>query len=185
MRSPSHRRRRSRSTRSSRVRWFTRGSTPWPLLFWCSIPYAIIGAILGAFPIPLWGWGLAGAGALVQIVTLSGPQALRRFRWLAANLLVLGSSLGAGLIAIALAVALNHAGTDQLDDITLNRLFWEVVLYSWVAVLLAAVCGAVTAAVGDRLLGHFKQRQTVLILSTTALVGLIVGGIFGLLISRG
>jgi ABC-type Fe3+ transport system permease subunit len=104
---------------------------------------------------------------------------------LAANLLVLGSSLGAGLIAIAVAIALNHAGTDQLDDVTVNSVFWEVAWYSLVAVLLAALCSGVTASLGDRLLRHYKQRQTVLILSTTALVGLGVGSIFGLLIRQG
>ena len=147
--------------------------------------YALIGTILGAFPIPIWVWGVAAGGALVQIVTLAGPQALRRFRWLAANLLVLGSSLGAGLVAIALSIALNHAGTDQLDNITLNGLFWEVAGYSLVAVLLAAVCAGVTAALGDRLLRHFKQRQTTFILSTTALAGLVLGGLFGWLMSQG
>ena len=182
MRSPSHRRRRSRSARKPRVSWFSNGSTPWPLLFWCGILYAIIGTILGSFAIPNWVWGVAVVGTVVQIVALAGPQALRRFRWLAANLLVLGSSLGAGFIAIALAIALNHAGTDQLNDISLNSVFWEVVRYGLVAVLLAAVAAGVTAALGDRLLRHFNQRQTMVILGVTALAGLGLGGIFGLLI---
>jgi hypothetical protein len=145
----------------------------------------MIGVILAAFPIPGWVWGIAAGGSLVQIIALAGPQALQRFRWLAANLLVLGSSLGAGLIAIALAIALNHAGTEQLDGITLNGVFWEVVWYSLLSVLLAAVSAGVTASLGDRLLRHFKQRQTMGLLGLTVLLGLGLGGIFGLLIAQG
>jgi predicted membrane channel-forming protein YqfA (hemolysin III family) len=147
--------------------------------------YAMVGAILAAFPIPGWVWGFAILGILVQIITLAGPQALRRFRWLAANLLVLGSSLGAGLVAIALAIALNHAGTDQLDDLTLTSVFWDVVRYSLLAVVLAAISSGVTAALGDRLLRQLQQKQTVLILGVTAALGLGLGGMFGILIQQG
>jgi hypothetical protein len=144
----------------------------------------MVGAILAAFPIPGWVWVVALGGMLVQIFTLAGPQALRRFRWLAANLLVLGSSLGAGLLAISLAIALNHAGTAQIDDITVTSLFWEVFRYSLLAVVLAAICSGVTASLGDRLLRHFKQRQTIFILAVTTLAGLGVGSLFSLLLRQ-
>ncbi len=185
MRSPSHRRRRSRTTRKSGANWFSSSPVPWPLLLWCSLLYAMVGVILGAFPIPSWVWLVAILGAMVQIVTLAGPQALRRFKWLAANLLVLGSSLGAGLIVIALAIALNHAGTNQLDDITLASVFWETVRFGFVAVVLAAICAGVTASLGDQLLRNLQQRQTILILGATALLGLGIGSLFGLLIRQG
>ena len=90
----------------------------------------MVGMSLGAFPIPHWVWIVAVVGILIQITTLAGPQALRRFRWLPANLLALASSLGAGLLAVALAIALNHAGTDQIDDITISSVIWEVFFYS-------------------------------------------------------
>lgn len=182
MRSPSHRRRRSRSTRRPRVEWLQNSPVPWPLLFWCTILYAVIGVILTAFPIPGWVLAIAVAGALIQIVALAGPQALRRFKWLAANLLVLGSSLGAGLIAVALAIALNFAGTDQLNDVSISSIIWDVIKYGLLSVLLAALCSGVTASVGDRLLRHFNQRQTMLILGTAAVLGLSIGSAFGLLI---
>jgi len=121
----------------------------------------------------------------VQIITLAGPQALRRFRWLAANLLVLGSSLGAGLVAIALAIALNHAGTDQLDDLTITSVFWDVVRFSLLAVVLAAISSGVTAALGDRLLRQLQQNQTMLILGVTTALGLGLGGMLGFLIQQG
>lgn len=145
----------------------------------------MVGAILAAFPLPAWIWILAVVGAIIQIIALAGPQALRRFRWLAANLLVLGSSLGAGLLAIALAVALNHNGTDQLDELTINSAFWEVFRYSAFAMVLAAISSGVTAALGDRLLRHFQQRQTMAILMATALIGLGVGSMFGYLTRQG
>lgn len=182
MRSPSSRRRRPRTPRQPRIDWLSRGPVPWPLVFWCGILYAAIGVILAAFPVPAWVWIVALFGTLVQISTLAGPQTLRRFKWLAANLLVLGSSLGAGLTAVALAIALNYAATDQLDELTLGGVFWEVVRYSLFAVGLAALCGGVTASLGDRLLRHFQRQQTVLILITTALLGLSLGGAFGFLL---
>jgi len=145
----------------------------------------MVGMSLGAFPIPHWVWIVAVVGILIQITTLAGPQALRRFRWLPANLLALASSLGAGLLAVALAIALNHAGTDQIDDITISSVIWEVFFYSLLALILAAVSSGVTASLGDRLLRHFNQRQTTLILAGTILFGLGFGSLFGFLIRQG
>ena len=145
----------------------------------------MIGAILATFPIPAWVWAAASLGALIQILTLAGPQALRRFRWLAASLIALGSSLGAGLVAVALAIALNHNGTDQLDNLTINSVFWEVARYSVFAVLLAAISGGVTASLGDLLLRRCNQRQTMLTLAMTILIGCSIGSIFGYLTRPG
>jgi hypothetical protein len=155
------------------------------LIFWCGILYATVGVILASFPIPGWVWLLAVMGILMQITTLAGPQSLRRFRWLSANLLVLTSSLGTGLLAIGLAIALNHAGTDQIDDVTIRSVFWEVVLYSLLAIILAAITSGLTASLGDRLLRHFKQRQTVLILASTTFIGLGLGCLAGFLVRQG
>jgi H+/Cl- antiporter ClcA len=130
-------------------------------------------------------WIFAVVGILIQITTLAGPQALRRFKWFPANLLALASSLGAGLLAIALAIALNHAGTDQIDDITISSVFWEVFFYSLLALILAAISSGVTASLGDRLLRHFKQQQTVLMLAATTLIGLGCGSLFGWLVRQG
>jgi uncharacterized membrane protein YbhN (UPF0104 family) len=120
---------------------------------------------------------------VIQAVTLAGPEALQRFRWLTANLLVLGSITGGTALAAALSIALNHLGTDNLDDLTLGRAIAEVVLYSLLAVGLAVLCSLATAALGDRLLRRNKGHKTSLILVMTALVGLAVGGGIGLLIA--
>jgi ABC-type Fe3+ transport system permease subunit len=130
-----------------------------------------------------WVWPIAAAGTVVQGVTLAGPEALKRFRWLTANLLVLGSIVGGTALAVALSIALNHLGTDNLDDLTLGRAFFEIVLYSLLAVLLAVLCSLTTAALGDRLLRRNKGRKTSLILVLTCLLGLGIGGAIGLLLA--
>lgn len=185
MNSPSQRRRPLAKPPSRSRR---RPSNPLPgLLLLCGLLYAIAGLTLGAFSVPPWVWLLALAGTLAQVIALAGSQALQRFKWLTANLLVLLSIGGAGALAMALSIAFNQAGTDQLDDLTLGGAFWEVLLFSLLAVVLTALCSLATAALGDRLLRHFqdrptKARQTVFMLAATCLLGLGLGAAFGLLI---
>jgi hypothetical protein len=130
-----------------------------------------------------WVWAVAASGTLLQGLALAGPQALQRFQWLRANLLVLLGILGSGALAVALAIALNHLGTDNIDDITLGKGAMEVALYSLLAVGLAGLCSVVTAALGDRLLRRYPGSKTSLILITTCLVGLVIGGAIGLAVS--
>ncbi|MFQ4137450.1 hypothetical protein PGN35_014130 [Nodosilinea sp. PGN35] len=148
----------------------------------CGLLYAAAGLILTALASP-WVWPLAAGGTVMQGVTLAGPEALKRFRWLTANLLVLGSIVGGTALTVALSIALNHLGTDNLDELTLSGVFLEVALYSLLAVVLAVLCSLTTAALGDRLLRRNKGRKTSLILVLTCLVGLGLGGGIGLLIT--
>ncbi|MGB3310430.1 MAG: hypothetical protein WBG32_13340 [Nodosilinea sp.] len=146
----------------------------------CGLLYAAAGIILTALASP-WVWAGAALGAVIQAVTLAGPEALQRFRWLTANFLVLGSIAGGTALAAMLSIALNHLGTANLDDITLSRAMGEVVLYSLLAVGLAVLCSLATAALGDRLLHRNKGSKTSLLLVITVLVGLALGGGIGLL----
>ncbi|MBE9109531.1 hypothetical protein IQ273_08895 [Nodosilinea sp. LEGE 07298] len=183
MNSPTQRRR-PNAERHNRQRPASRASRRPIAGLWllCGLLYAAAGMILTALAGP-WVWAGAALGAVIQAVTLAGPEALQRFRWLTANLLVLGSIIGGTALAAALSIALNHLGTDNLDDLTLGRAIAEVVLYSLLAVGLAVLCSLATAALGDRLLRRNKGHKTSLILVMTALVGLAVGGGIGLLIA--
>ncbi|WP_155523747.1 hypothetical protein [Nodosilinea nodulosa] len=151
------------------------------LWFLCGLFYAAAGMILAALAGP-WVWLGAALGAIVQSMALAGPSALQRFRRLTANLLVLGNLIGGTALAVALSVALNHLGTDNIDNLTIGRAVVEVVFYSLMAVGLAVLCSLATAALGDRLLRHNKGSKTSLILVATVLAGLGVGGAIGLLI---
>lgn len=148
----------------------------------CGLLYAAAGLIVAALASP-WVWLMAAGGTVVQGVTLAGPQALQRFRGLTANLLVLGSIAGGTALAVALSIALNYLGTDNLDELTLGRAFFEIALYSLLAVALAVLCSLTTAALGDRLLQRNKGHKTSLILVLTCLLGLGIGGAIGLLIA--
>lgn len=186
---PSQRRRRPasgsplRSPRAGRppVRLSNRRSSG-GLWLLCSLLYAIAGMLLTALPELPWLWLVAAAAALVQGLALAGPQALQRFQWLTANLMVLGSIGGGTMLAVALSVALNYLGTDNLDDLTFASALTEVVGYSLLAVGLAALCSLTTAALGDRLLRRYPGRTTSLTLVGTCLLGLFIGGGIGLLI---
>ncbi|MBD1875994.1 hypothetical protein H6F75_21150 [Nodosilinea sp. FACHB-131] len=179
-------RRRSAFNRQPRQRPTRRSSNRRPFFgLWllCGLLYAAAGLILTSLANP-WIWLVAAGGTVVQGTTLAGPEALKRFRWLTANLLVLGSVVGGTAVAVALSIALNHLGTDNLDELTLGRAFLEIVLYSLLAVLLAVLCSLTTAALGDRLLRRNKGSRTSLILLVTCLLGLGLGGAIGLLITR-
>lgn len=183
MNSPTQRRR-STPNRHQRSRPSGRASRRPIAGLWllCGLLYAAAGMILTALVGP-WLWLGAAIGAVVQSIALAGPAALQRFRWFTANLLVLGSIAGGTALAVMLSIALNHLGTDNLDDLTLGRAIAEVMLYSLLAVGLAVLCSLATATLGDRLLRRNKGGKTSLLLVITALVGLAIGGGIGLLIA--
>jgi hypothetical protein len=189
MPSPSQRRRRSTSgsqpqspvggapTRLSNRRPF------FGLWLVCGLLYVIAGMILTGLPALPWLWLTAAVGSVVQGLALAGPQSLQRFRWATANLLVLSSIVGGTALAVALSVALNHLGTDNIDELTIASALMEVVVYSLLAVGLAVLCSLATAALGDRLLRRYTSRFTSLALIGTGLLGLAIGGGVGLLIT--
>ncbi len=147
----------------------------------CGLLYAAAGVIVTSLA-PLWAWALAAGGAVLQGLALAGPQALKRFRWLTANLLVLLGTVGSGALAVALAIALNHLGTDNIDEVTLGSLIKDVLIYSLLAVGIAGLCSLTTAALGDRLLNRNPGSKTSTIVVTTCLIGLALGGAVGLAI---
>ncbi len=182
MNSPSQRRRRPAPTAPGRSRQSARPSSRRPFLgLWllCGFLYAVAGLLLASLGTP-WIWALGAAGALLQGLALAGPKALQRFRWLTANLLVLLGILGSCTLVVALSIALNHLGSENLDDLSLSHAVMEVVLYSLIAVALGALCSLTTAALGDRLLRRHPGSKTSLILIATCLVGLAIGGGIGL-----
>ena len=145
--------------------------------------YAAAGTTMAAFPSPYWIWNLALGGAIAQSIALAGPQALTRFRWFSANGLACLSILGTAAIGIALAIALGYSGTDNIDELIPQETAFDVVRMSLVAVVIAALGAIVSARTGDRLLKTFNHLQTTLVLASTCILGLGMGGLIGLLIA--
>jgi len=146
--------------------------------------YAAAGTVMSAFPAPYWIWNLALGGAIAQSLALAGPKALRRARWWKANLLVLLAIIGAGLLGIAVAIALGFAGTDNLDDIEVQATAFAVILLGFLALLITASAAVMTAETGDRLIYSFSRLQTTLVLAATCIMGLGLGALIGLLMGE-
>jgi len=142
--------------------------------------YGVAGLILAAFPAPYWVWTLALAGILAQALALAGARALSQFRWLPANLLTLLAIAGSGAFVAALAIALNYAGSNDIDQVSATTAAWQVMQLSLVALVVAALCAVISTEVGDRLLQVFNRLQTSLILAALSVLGLGLGGLLGL-----
>lgn len=157
--------------------------TPWLWLLGCLVVYGGAGLILGALPSPYWVWILALGAVLAQAIALAGPKTLARFRWWFANLMALLATAGAATLAVALAISLGFLGSNDLEDTLPRELVVEVIQYALLALVLAALCGGLTAAAGDRLMGTFRRFKTSLILAATCIFGLSLGGLVGLTIA--
>ncbi len=158
---------------------------PWPWLGATVFFYGVTGVILGSFPLPPWVWGVGVAGVLAQVAALAGRRALSGCGWLRANALVLMAIMGTVLLGATLAIALNHLGTDKLDDLEPVVAAWEVVQYSLGAMVVAALAGITLTETGDRLLPILKRAKTSLTLGAIAVMGLGLGGLVGLVAVAG
>ncbi|MDA0674599.1 MAG: hypothetical protein O3C67_12960 [Cyanobacteria bacterium] len=186
MASTPRRPRRSASLGQRFQAWFaTPGNLPWLWIVGTAFVYAIAGLMLASFPAPYWIWNLALAGVLAQAIALAGPRALSRFRWWSANLLALLAIVGAGAMVVALAIALNYVGTDQLDQLVPQQAAMEVLKMSLIAVVTAALAGIINAETGDRLLALFNRLQSSLILAAAGILGLAIGGGIGVIAVAG
>ncbi len=155
-------------------------SIPWGWLVVTAFLYAAAGLIMASFPAPYWIWNLALAGVIIQALALAGPKALARFGWWRTNFLALLAIIGTGAMVIALAIALNHAGTDKLDNIVPKVAAMDVLKMSLMALITAAVGAIVSAETGDRLLAAFTRIQTSLVLAAICILGLGTGGLIGI-----
>ncbi len=176
---------RRRPRRRPRRQLAQQSTFPWLWLGGCFALYAAAGVILAAFPAPYWIWYLALGGTLMQAIVLAGPRALAQVHWLPANLLAILAILATGATGAALAISLNQAGTDNLDDIVPQATVLEVALFCAVALLIAAAAAILSAETGDRLLLRFRRYQTSLILAAFCVLGLGLGGLMGVGIASG
>jgi hypothetical protein len=185
MKTPSQSRRRRRPTPGWKrlLQELNRQRIPWLWMLAAMIMFAAAGLIIAAFPVPYWVWTLALGSVVIQAIALAGPVALSRFRWLPANLLALLGIVGAGALAVALAIALNYSGSANLDDIAPEKTAFEVFRMSLLALAIAAVCASLLTNVGDRLIqSSFRRVPTTFIVSATGFLGLGLGGALGVLL---
>jgi len=153
---------------------------PWRLLVLCSVLYGSVGLVIASFGVELWVWGLAIGATVLQTLALAGKRSLQRFRWLPSHLVAGGHIVGAAGLATSLSIALNHAGAEDLAELTIETILWDVATFSVLAVGLAACCSLAVAAMGDRLLATGGQRRASATLLLSCLVGLGVGASVGL-----
>lgn len=150
------------------------------LMLLCGLWYAVVSLVVTALPGTPWVWPLMLAGAWLQVLELAllaaQPQSRRSFQRLIQGVLRL---VGAGAITLALALALNHLGSDQLEEITLVSVFWQVLGLGLLAVLMALLCRLLTRRLGERLQTRLKPRQAFLTLAIIILIGLSLGGTLG------
>lgn len=184
MRAPSRRTQRRRPPAwKTALERLSNQPTPWLWLLACVAAYGSAGLILGGLPSPYWVWIIALAAVLTQAIALAGPTTLARFRWWFANLLVLLATVGAAALAVALAISLGFLGSNDLEGTLPRELVLEVIQYALIALGLAALCGGLTAATGDRLVGTYHRLRSSLILAATCVLGLGLGGLVGLVIA--
>lgn len=183
MASPSRRRRqRSPQLRSLFRAWsLPEMQLPWLWLLGTAFLYAIAGLLMAAFPAPYWIWNLALGGIVLQALALAGPRALGRMRWWPSHCAAGAAILGTTAIVVALAIALNYVGTDNVDAISPSEVAAEVVKMSLFALVTAALGAIISAETGDRLLMGFTRLQTSLVLAATCILGLGLGGLIGVL----
>jgi len=146
---------------------------------------AIVGLLVTALPPWPWVWLVALAGFGLQVVGVTDPQVLQQMKGRTANLLTFTSILGAGVLAIALAIAFNQGGTDQFNQLAFAVVLFEVLFFSLLAGLLAALCSLAVAALGHRLRRRVNERQTMAIMGIVCFIGLALGGTLGLLATQG
>lgn len=164
------------------VIWLSQQPTPWLWLLACIVIFSAAGVVLAAFPSPYWLWSLALGSVAIQAIALAGPQILRRFRWMEANAIALGATMGAAGLAVALSISLGFAGTDNLNQTTPRQFLLDTITFSLLAIVVTALCACVMAATGDRLISIYGRPQTSLILAATCVLGLGLGGSLALLL---
>ncbi|NJL46196.1 MAG: hypothetical protein HC929_00135 [Leptolyngbyaceae cyanobacterium SM2_5_2] len=150
------------------------------LMLLCGLWYAVVGFVVTVLPSAPWVWPLVLVGAWLHVLELAliaaQPQSSRLAQRLLQGSLRL---LGAGSVTLALALALNHLGSDQLEDVTLASLFWQVLGLGLLAVLLTLLCRLLTRCLAERLQPRLQPRQVFLTLAATLLIGLSLGGTLG------
>lgn len=155
---------------------------PWALLVVVVILYAIAGLILSAFAAPFWVWPLALVGTLLQALALAGPRSLTGLRPEQVRGAVWLACWGAGGLVVALAVAGNYAGTDQLGQVSLESLALTIGLVNLGVILLTAIATVVGTRAGDRLVDVFSRWRSAWVLAGICFLGLFIGGIVGVLL---
>jgi hypothetical protein len=92
------------------------------------------------------------------------------------------ASIGSGLLIVALAVAVNYGGTDDIDAIRPILTVLTVILVTLLALVVGVLCTLTTSWASDRLLAdRFNRLQSILILIGSCGIGLFLGGLVGLL----
>lgn len=142
--------------------------------------YGGVGFLLTALPAVPWWWpvALVAMGVHIWVISRSTPLTPTR-RWLSplsTDGLQILTALG---LTLALTVAMNYLGSDQLNDITVGGTALQVVVFSLMAVGVALACRWVTHHLSHRLLGHLSHRQTRGILGGIGLIGMTLGGALG------
>lgn len=140
--------------------------------------YWLAGALLTGLPQIAWVvlWPLGLLGFCLQVyglnrVTQGTPPFWRPDR------------LGPVLFTGVLASSLNHLGPNQIDRLTLGVLVGQVLLFSLIGFLLAAICWFSTQALHNQLgTAGLEPRRVSQVLRAAGITGLCLGGLGGLIL---
>ena len=159
-------------------------ATPWVLLMLVIALHFSVGLLLSIFSPPAWVWPLAFGGTFIQAVALAGPRALSSLKGFRILLCRSLTCLGVGLSVVSLAVAVGFGGSADIDSIQFSQTGLTLFFVNLGVLVLTAGCSILLAQVGDRLLtkGMGRARSSLAMLSI-CLLGLFVGGAFGLAIA--
>jgi hypothetical protein len=156
---------------------------PWSALGVSLACHAIAGLLLSVFSPPLWVWLLGLVSTLAQAGALAGPESLAALGQRQARRLVWLSGVGSCGLVIALAVAVNYGGTDNIDQIRPFLAALAVILASLLALGVGLLCTLATAWTGDQLLSRVSRPRSAWVLAAIDGLGLLLGGLVGVAIA--
>lgn len=156
---------------------------PWLLIALVIALHMVAGIFLSVFSPPFWVWPLAFGGTFIQTLALAGPEALSSLKGFRIILCRSLTCLGTALSVVALAVAVGFGGTNNIDDIRFGQIGMTLFFVNLGVLVLTAVCSLLIAHVGDRLLAGMGRVRSSLTLLSVCLLGLFIGGAFGLAIA--
>ena len=154
--------------------------TPWALITTLFVVYILIGLLLSMPEPPFWVWITSLIAIPLLIFGCNRPLNIsgkRDFGWILAY-------LGALLMAVTLAVAVNYIGSDQSFETV--RFFTAIAALAGLTlgvVILTGIAAIVGTAAGRRLLSQGGYARSMTVLMSTCFFGICLGGLIGLAVT--
>ncbi|MEL7353016.1 MAG: hypothetical protein AAF171_12725 [Cyanobacteria bacterium P01_A01_bin.116] len=153
--------------------------TPWPLVGALFGLYSVVGLLLSVPLPPYWLWAPAVVGTLLLVLGLNPSSGGDRTSWQGAFFSGLMTYVGGLLLAIALAIAVNYIGGDNIDDIGFVAALVWLAFFILLAVILTAAAAILNALAGERMSWSMAYSSRLMVLLGSSLGGIALGGVIG------